>query len=1035
MKGWLLRQHNLIKNSLKVITKLEYRNLIKTNYFKLIYKKLLFLFLILKIVYLVKYLLRPTLNKNYKGIKELLNIYLNKKEEDSIVLKSIIRLLNNKLGYKVIVKKGGTIVNKVKKFNKVFNNEAASIVCFKAFGLVPGSSAGCRRSAVWGPFHKCRALIRTSFFPVYNTFILQRAFLLGLAAASLVTSRATGNAPDHGHILSRGVAEPLGDLRVPKDIPLEGQTWTRAEIVAAIKTPVNPPKPFGNHGVEWKGNKWVAKSPLFEGVGAKLTEIDLTKNPKIRGKFRAIVTANKNLVGITEHAADNNVKAIWDVKALTAQGKWIKLGVSGEKVTGTTGLHFARKDIAVAMQSSAKDKLTVGGKTWWKSKISPEGASKDVFNVVYEGNEFKHIEDATGAKVFEKQGPPPVCPRDGTKRDCGVDDVGESEVEDTVANPEGEDSPANSGKESEEAPGAEAEASPAEPGKEVEGPANTAGEKPAGPEVEGGAVSPESPESIALAEKFSEEEFVHLATTRGMVKPLTETLSLSIKDIRTKRLGYKPLTPQSSSFKIHPVKAIAGAAGGALAVAGVTLWVKGMVDAFTHDTNDLDKTAAVTSIVPLVGCTTNLAAEAWKGGVDSQDTALCYIGDGLLFTPFAPIGVAIHIVRWFISLNKAPPVPEKEVFLKHRDSQWERFLDEHVYTYLYSDNKEASNSKEKSFRVKLNSSLAIQGLAVISEGAQKIGAAKVLAQNAAKASTDATEKAAIEKGSLEAVESIRAAVWNETILRQRAYLLEMPDSLRENAKASLKPLGEEFNKDYIANTTSISMATHYFEADLFPKNPALIAAGAPILDTSPGNLALVQAQLKSIGAHLQTQPLPLPKLFTLGYIFGQSKGLDGLDPRVLSPRDYLRATTKLSEDRINFFALYHTLEVAKLLQGSIKEDELRNPWKSDIPDARPLHLLIAMKFGRVSEERRGSGAASGPDFPPLKEGTLDTTASFAAVTGLSDEEVEKLPKEGEFQRYKDLVSEDKILAMLRLIQERRAQSAAKLEQTAGKDEV
>ncbi|ATY61849.1 Heat-labile A chain [Cordyceps militaris] len=833
-------------------------------------------------------------------------------------------------------------------------------------------------------------------------FILQRAFLLGLAAASLVTSRATGNAPDHGHILSRGVPEPQGDLRVPPDIPLEGQTWTRAEILAAIKTPVNPPKPFGNRGVE----------------------------SQIRGKFRAIVTANKNFVGITEHAADNNVKAIWDVKALAAQGKWIKLGVSGEKVTGTNGLHFARKDIAAAMQSSAKDKVTVGGKSWWKSKISPAGgASKDVFNVVYEGNEFKHIEDATGAKVFEKQGP--ICRRDGTKRDCSGEDVGESEVKDTVANPEGEDSPANSGKDSEEAPGAEAEASPAEPGQEVEGPANTAGEKPAGPEVEGGAVSPESPESVELAEKFSEEEFVNLATTRGMVKSLTETLSLSIKDIRTKSLGYKPLTPQSSSFKLRPGKAIAGAAG----VVSVVLWVNGMVDAFTHDTNDLDKAAAVTSIVPFVGCTTNLAAEAWKGGVDSQDTALCYIGDGLLLTPLAPIGIAVHIVRWFISLNKAPKVPEKEVFLQHRDSQWEKFLDEHVYTYLYSDNKEASNSKEKSFRVKLNSSLAIQGLAVISEGAQKIGAAKVLAQNAAKASTDATEKAAIEKGSLEAVESIRAAVWNETIIRQRAYLLEMPDSLREKAKSSLKPLGEEFNKDYIANTTSISMATHYFEANLSPTNPAAAAAGVPIPDTSPGNLALVEAQLKSIGAHLQTQPLPLPKLFTLGYILGQSKGLDGLDPRVLSPRDYLRATTKLSEDRINFFSLYHTLEVAKLLQGSIKEDELRNPWKSDIPDARPLHLLIAMKFGRVSEERRGSGAASGPDFPPLKEGTLDTTASFAAVTGLSDEEVEKLPKEGEFQRYKDLVSEDKILAMLRLIQERRAQSAAKLEQTAGKDEV
>ncbi|EJP60824.1 uncharacterized protein BBA_10227 [Beauveria bassiana ARSEF 2860] len=170
-------------------------------------------------------------------------------------------------------------------------------------------------------------------------FILQRAFLLGLAAASLVTSRATGYAPDHGQILKRGVPERQRDMRAPEEIVIGSDTWKREDILAAIKNPVNPPKPFGNHGVEWKGNKWVPKKNLFEGVGAKLTEIDLTKNPSVRGKFRAIVTANKNFVGITEHAADNNVKSGWDVKALTREGKWIKLG-----------------DIAAAMQSHAKER-------------------------------------------------------------------------------------------------------------------------------------------------------------------------------------------------------------------------------------------------------------------------------------------------------------------------------------------------------------------------------------------------------------------------------------------------------------------------------------------------------------------------------------------------------------------------------------------------------------------------------------------------------------------------------------------------------
>ncbi|KAM3505450.1 hypothetical protein MY10362_002948 [Beauveria mimosiformis] len=822
--------------------------------------------------------------------------------------------------------------------------------------------------------------------------ILQRAFLLVLVAVSLVTSRATGNAPGHDHILKRGLPEPSKAARVPLEITLDGVLWTRQEILDAIDKGIkdNAGKAFKNHGIEWKGNKWVPKDPLFEG-GGKLTEIDLTKTSS-RGKFRAIISGKENLVGIIEHAAEHNVKSVWDVKALTKEGKWLKLGVKGDRVTGDNGLHYARKDIAAAMQSQANKK--VGG--FWKSKISAvSGSSKDDFYVVYEGNEFKHIEDASGKMVFEKPAACGAAPI--PKRDCVPADV-ESEVEDKLADPEGEDSPAAPGEEV-ESPPPEEEAPPPEQ---------------AGPEPGEGAVAPESPESVALAEKFSDEEFVSFATTKGMIKSVTETLSLSIKDLRTKALGYKPLNPKSPSFKVRPGKVAAGGANVALGVVSVSLWVKGMGDAFEHDANVLDKTAAMTAIVPFVGCTTNLASQAWKGEVDGQDTALCYIGDGLLMTPLAPLGIAIHIIRWFISLGKAPKVPEKEAFVQHRDSQWEKFLAQHVYTYIYSDTKEPSKSKEKSFRAKLSSTLNIQGLAVVSEGAQKIGAAKALAQKSLKASKDASEKVEIERAP-------------SRPSRKFVRLFGM----RLSSKASLKPMGEAFNTDYIKNVTSIQMASHYFEADVWPKHPP----GVP--DTKPGNLALVEAKLKVIGAHLKTAPLPLPKTFTLAYILGQSKGLEGLDARVLSPLDYLsdQAEPKLSEDRINFFSLFHTVEVAKLLGGHVKEDELSNPWKSEIKDARPLHLLIAMKFGNVFEERKGSGV-SGPDVPPLlnQGGELVSTPSLAAITGLSEEIVRNLPKEGEFQRYTELISEKNILAMLRLARSWSASNGNK-EQTTDKAEI
>ncbi|KAM3505915.1 hypothetical protein MY11210_007776 [Beauveria gryllotalpidicola] len=127
----------------------------------------------------------------------------------------------------------------------------------------------------------------------------------------------------------------------------------------------------------------------------------------------------------------------------------------------------------------------------------------------------------------------------------------------------------------------------------------------------------------------------------------------------------------------------------------------------------------------------------------------------------------------------------------------------------------------------------------------------------------------------------------------------------------------------------------------------------------------------------------------------QTGGLETKDEMTASKGPCPNGKPKLSEDRINFFSLFHTLEMAKLLQGRVKEDEPRNLWKFDIKDARPLHLLIAMKFGKVFEECKGSGA-SGLDVPPLlnREASLESTPSFVAITGLSEEIVGNLPKEG-----------------------------------------
>ncbi|OAA52937.1 hypothetical protein ISF_09215 [Cordyceps fumosorosea ARSEF 2679] len=827
--------------------------------------------------------------------------------------------------------------------------------------------------------------------------ILKRALLFGLAAANLVASRAHGHVPSDGYISRRGLAEPTGNDRIPDGIQLGNDKWTRQEIVDAI-APGKSSKPFGNNGLEFKGGRWQPKTGgLFEVGKSKLLEYDLTKSTS-RGKYRAITTSNRNFIGITEHVENNNVRAFYDVKQKVSDGFYLTDPPMPDIVTGTNGARFARKDIAAAMVSQTKTK-TSNGK--WRSKITAlGGADAGAYNVVYDGNRFVYIEDGSDidAPIAQRKlYPAPKCKRDGTG-DCIL---GEEE-EETGLNNTKED-----GKTTEPT---EEEGKTAEPAEE-EGKL-TEHTTP----LEEGATPIESAESVKIAEEISQREFAELAARGGMSKSIKDAFSLSIQDARSKLLGYKPLTLESSRFELAAGK-LANLPFERIAVGS---YINGVTEAFEKDVNIFDKAKAVTSIVPIIGCTANAVSEAFKDNFDMLDTVLCGLGDGLMLSPAAPIGLAIHAIRGIIKAFDPPPVPKQEDLLKTRDDQWNKFLADYVYAYIYSKVNDNSTSKEQPFRTKLGGTLAMHGLAVVSEGAKNIGVANAVAQKSLGASKDGGDKAGIEQTLSKATEGIRAGVWNETLRQQRNHLLALPDMLRDGAAASLKSMADNLNKEYVDRLKSPEMAEHYKKVTPVPG----------VSGTESNNLAEVREKLQKIATYLQSKPPVLPPSFNLAYMLGQSKGLQGLDPAVLSPRDYLRELpgSNLSEDRINFFVVFHALEVAMLLRGELKrtEDELRNPWKSDIKDARPLQLLIAIKFGHLYEEEQKQGAAH-PDIPPLvKQNDLGSVEWLAKITGLSEEEVEKVPKGGESLSYLKLVTDEKmVLAMQDLLRGRAGGKASK----------
>ncbi|KAM3560897.1 hypothetical protein MY1884_002684 [Beauveria asiatica] len=241
---------------------------------------------------------------------------------------------------------------------------------------------------------------------------------------------------------------------------------------------------------------------------------------------------------------------------------------------------------------------------------------------------------------------------------------------------------------------------------------------------------------------------------------------------------------------------------------------------------------------------------------------------------------------------------------------------------------------------------------------------------------------------------------------------------------SLKPLAKTFQDEYIAKLKSAELKKEY-------------------TDIVKMKAAEVEDKIKKTVAYIQPKEVAMPTRFDVAYIVGQSKALEDIDPKALSAREFIMDKTKdLTEERVNYFALHHTLQVAKLLRGALGGDEakLDTLWPTgDTAATRPLQLLIAMRYGRIFEEtkmtwirknRQGSMGlfpelndpgevhwASHPNIPPIKDpkANNEKLSYLGVVLGLGEEIVRNTSRGVKKFSFADLVQNaDMILALLRL---------------------
>ncbi|OAA70995.1 Heat-labile enterotoxin, A chain [Akanthomyces lecanii RCEF 1005] len=514
-------------------------------------------------------------------------------------------------------------------------------------------------------------------------------------------------------------------------------------------------------------------------------------------------------------------------------------------------------------------------------------------------------------------------------------------------------------------------------------------------------------EKVDLAQKTSNEVFEDLFTSRKLSEKASEW-GLKVQDARTQLVGYKPLTEQSPHFSMSK-------AGLALEGAALVAWGVGMAQAFTSNSTGWEKAAAVTALIPFVGCGFNAIAESeTKEGIDVIDQMLCITADILLFTPLAPFAFAIQVFRVIAGMFKTPSMPKAEEVQETRDKAWSTILDDKVYTYYYSDD---SLSRNRKFRDKLNGTMYADTMAIVSDAADLIAAANATMQASAKGPN--VDKEQINAVVLNVTDQIKAGISPKIVARQREFLLQLPQRIKEGTDLSVQKMAEQFNKETMTQLTSNAMVKKYT-----PFVP--VVEGDPGVDLEPQ----VRGELGALAAHLEKTPLPLPKLFDVAYVLGQSKGMLDIDPQTLNPSAFIKSRApEMSQDDVDFYALHHALQISMLLRGTTTEDKLSKLWPSDGDDktVQELQLLLALKFGRTFDSQKMAAAAqlagqfatpqeiqfmTHPSVPPLKIES-ESMAYMGLILDLSEERITGLPRFKEVVGFKDLGTDEKlIMAML-----------------------
>lgn len=278
-----------------------------------------------------------------------------------------------------------------------------------------------------------------------------------------------------------------------------------------------------------------------------------------------------------------------------------------------------------------------------------------------------------------------------------------------------------------------------------------------------------------------EQVFGELAGKYGLKVVAPDGKQLAPSEIHARIRGYSKLSPEAKAKLRANLKSAGSTAKGALLVAGGVLWAKGVHDAFANDTTSLDKAAAITAIVPFVGCGTQAGAAADHGTFDADDTAACFGADALLVTPLWPAGITLHGARYFTDKWKEAQIPSITVFQQARDEAWRKSVDDFRADGLQKLVKSAAEAEEQQ--------LAAEKAVILHNAAEKM--------------------AEIDKGGASS-EAKKLLKWS-TERKAREQIKELPGKLRKQFDTAIRDAlverAKQYNEEFIKQEVNISRWT------------------------------------------------------------------------------------------------------------------------------------------------------------------------------------------------------------------------------------